>query len=79
MKGAGMKTSETLTGIADRLMDEAEVQNTQAGDTQANEVQRMINLASSKSLLTMAQILRAAAAKERAAENELAKRAESEP
>ncbi len=74
-----MKTSETLTGIADRLMDEAEVQNTQAGDTQANEVQRMINLASSKSLLTMAQILRAAAAKERAAENELAKRAESEP
>ena len=69
-----MKTSETLTGIADRLMDEAEVQNAQAGDTQANEVQRMINLASSKSLLTMAQILRAAAAKERAAENELEKR-----
>ena len=65
MKGAGMKTSETLTGIADRLMDEAEVQTMQAGPQEANEVQRMINLASSKSLLTMAQILRAAAAKER--------------
>ena len=67
-----MKTSETLTGIADRLMDEAEVQTMQAGPQEANEVQRMIYLASSKSLLTMAQIMRAAAAKERAEENELA-------
>ncbi len=63
-----MKASERVTGIADRLMDEAEVQTLQAGPQQANEVQRMVYLASSKALLTMAQILRVTAAELKAEE-----------
>ena len=63
-----MKPSERVTGIADRLMDEAEVQTLQAGDTRDSDVQRTMNLASSKALLTMAQILRVAAAELRADE-----------
>ena len=74
-----MKTSERVTGIADRLMDEAEVQNTQAGQQQANEVQRIAYLASSKALLTMAHILRVTAAELKAEEAGLAKREESAP
>jgi hypothetical protein len=63
-----MKPSERVTGIADRLMTEAEVQTLQAGDTRDSDVQRTMNLASSKALLTMARVLRVTAAELRADE-----------
>jgi hypothetical protein len=63
-----MQPSERVTGIADRLMDEAEVQNAHARDATDGDVHRMMNLASSKALLTMAQVLRVTAAELRADE-----------
>jgi hypothetical protein len=63
-----MQPSERVTGIADRLMNEARVQNLKAGDKLDSDVQRMMNLASSQALLTMAQVLRVTAAELRADE-----------
>jgi hypothetical protein len=60
-----MKASERVTGIANRLMDEAELQ---AGNPHSHEGQRIMNLASSKALLTMARILRVTAAELKAEE-----------
>lgn len=63
-----MKASERVTGIADRLMNEAEVQVLQAGPPETNEMLRIMYLGSSKALLTMAQVLRVTAAELRAEE-----------